>query len=193
MTDHARGDLTQTYSFGDAGALADAWLSVALASARDDERPALSRTLLVEFFGDAGVRLVATDGYVLLSGWVGTSEQEAPSLEEAPSASVVAIDAHGRAASLMGHLRRLRSDALKEGLPAPEATLRVGEPLPEPHTTAEFAGLEPQALIIDHPGREELALPLYEGDYPSWRSILGMAMPVRLAVGIELLDEEGAS
>lgn len=48
--------MTETLTF-DAGWLARAWLSVAEASSKDTGRPALDRTVCVEFFPD-GVRRV---------------------------------------------------------------------------------------------------------------------------------------
>lgn len=157
----------------DAGVLASAWLGVAQASGKDDERPALSRTMLVEFY-EKGVRLVATDGYVLLTAWVPEASAfgAAPEIDESPEDVVIAIDPHGRGAGLMGHLRKLAGEAADTGLES-KVTFRVGQPPMTPTETVEIEGLESRALIIDHPGREELALPLFEGKYPEWRSILG--------------------
>lgn len=171
MRQPAAVQVTQAFTFH-ASALAPAWLAVAQASGKDDESPALSRTTLVEFH-DSGTRLVATDGCLLLAAWVPLVEFDPePDVHEAPTASVIAIDAHGRGAGLMAHLRKLAAQAEKDGAPAVEITFSVGKPPAEPNATAEFEGLEQRALVVDHPGREELALPLFEGQYPKWRGIL---------------------
>mgnify|MGYP002132855720 CR=1 FL=1 len=49
--------------------LARGWLSVAQASANDKDLPTLHRTIALEVFPN-GLRLVATDRYILLSAWV---------------------------------------------------------------------------------------------------------------------------
>lgn len=166
------------YKF-DAGTLAASWLAVALASGKDEDRPSLHRTVLVECFR-YGVRLVATDGIVLLTAWVPaaafTSPPE-PAVDEAPTEVVIAIDAHGRGAGLMGHLRRLAAAGEEVGVPV-SATIRVGTPPIDPTETMELAGFEQRCLIIEHPGSEELALPLFEGEYPKWRGILATHEPV---------------
>lgn len=152
----------------DADLLARGWLAVGLASVKDPERPALSHTILVEFY-EAGVQLVATDGFMLLSAWVPTDLiAPAPDLDEEPIEVAVVIDTHGRGAGLMAHLRRLAADTEDTGILV-AATIRIGDTPPDPMATVELEGLASQALIIEHPGHEELALPLYEGEYPHWR------------------------
>lgn len=59
---------TQTFKF-DARTLALGWLATSLASSNDDDRPALYRTVHVECFS-TGMRLLATDSYMLLRSWI---------------------------------------------------------------------------------------------------------------------------
>lgn len=150
--------------------LSRTWLAVAIASGNDERVPVLCRTMLVEFF-DRGVQLVACDSYMVLTGWVPVGfGDERPDIDEAPNESVIAIDPHGRGAGLMGHLRKIAAEAAKDGIDV-EATFSIGEPPKDPTDTLELDGLEARALIIDHPRREEVALPLFEGDYPNWRQL----------------------
>lgn len=173
----------------DASDLASAWLGVAQASGKDEERPALSRTMLVEVFL-AGVQLVATDGYMLLTAWVPGAFEIAspPDLDERPDDVVIAMDPHGRGLGLMGHVRKRASEAAASGVGA-KVAFRIGQPPMIPEETVE-QGLEVRALIIDHPGREELALPLFEGDYPNWREILATHKAIKtdaIAINPEII------
>ncbi len=129
-------------------------------------------TTLVELFED-GARLIACDGYILLAGWAPLDPDgpPAPGIDESPELSVVAIDAHGRGKGLMGHLRKLVAASEESGVHV-TATLSVGAPPLDPAHTLPLDGMDQRALIIEHPGHEELALPLFEGDYPRWQEIL---------------------
>lgn len=163
--------MNETLTF-DAGWLARGWLSVAEASSKDKERPALSRTVCVEFFAD-GVRLVATDSYMLLTAWVPCFEKTeppapAPELEESPYATVVAIDADGRAKGLFAYLL-----GLVEGKDHPEILVRLTEgPAPEANALAlMFDGTGGDCLTISADDREALLLELFEGPFPTWRKL----------------------
>jgi hypothetical protein len=155
----------------DADVLARVWTAVAAASGRDDDFPATCRTVLIEFF-PTGVRLVATDSYVLLTGWIPAGlADDAPSLDEAPLETAVAIDSHGRALGLMKHLRKIVKEAQDSGV-EPEVRLRVGQPPVGSQDTLALDGIDQRALIIDLPGHEELALRLFEGEFPKWRHLM---------------------
>src|SRR5436305_10638746 len=186
--------MTQSLTF-DAGWLARAWLSVAEASSKDKGRPALDRTMAVEFYGD-GVRLVATDSYMLLTTWVPcfavTSAETvviaAPDLEESPLSTVVAIDEDGRAKGLFSYLLGLVS-----AKDAPEilVTLTTG-PAPEISGPALvlWEGGAGDCLTIAADDREALLLGLYEGEYPTWRrlwSSFSAQRPRALALNPEIL------
>jgi hypothetical protein len=144
--------------------LAKGWLSVAVASGDDKFRPALHRTVCIEQFGD-GIRLVATDSYVLLRAWVpGAEHPDAaePSLDEAPVTTAVAIDEHRRAKGLLEHLLKLGEDEAEEV----RITLgAVGAAKRQPN----LDGMDVRWVAIEHPGHERVELAAYEGGFPSWR------------------------
>lgn len=158
-------DSTLTF---DAGWLSRAWLSVAEASSKDKERPALNRTVCVEFFSD-GVRLVATDSYMLLTAWVPCLEKmdppaDAPLLDEVPFETIVAIDEDGRAKGLFAYLL-----ALTEGKDHPEILVKlVTGPSPET-SLGMFDGMVGDCLTIAAEDREALLLGVYDGSFPTWR------------------------
>jgi hypothetical protein len=166
----------------DARHLARGWLAVALASVDNLVIPSLDRTVAVEHFRD-GVRLVATDGIVLLRTWVPNVDcdyEREPTLDELPDATAVVIDSHGRAKSLFGHLFDLikaADKAAEKGGPPPEPievrlTLGVTEVEPDEQSLDLGDDFEPSFAVIEHPGRERLKLRCYGGDYPDWRKVV---------------------
>lgn len=182
----------ETLTF-DAGWLARGWLSVAEASSKDKGRPALNRTVCVEFYDD-GVRLVATDSYMLLTTWVPcfekTSDAETPDytpapIGELPNATVVAIDEDGRAKGLFAYLLSLTN---AEGAPEILVTLVTGS---SPETSlGMFDGMTGDCLTIAADDREALLLDLYDGDYPTWRPLVGQfrqAMTTTLALNPDII------
>lgn len=156
----------------DANTFARGWQSIALARSKDDARPALCG-LCVEFFPD-GVQLVATDSYMLLRSFVPNIHgdgNDAPLLDEAPIATAVALDWHGRADSLMRHLIDVTSG--KEAVPV-ELEVGVG---PDPRPTDEPALIERAYLTLEVAGQEIQTLMLYEGVYPTWRKVIAEFAP----------------
>jgi len=149
----------------DAEHIARGWLSVALARSTDEARPALTG-INIEFF-ERGVRLVATDSYMLLRSWVGAGDAPEPDLDEAPSRRAVALDVYGRGAGLMRHMLAL---ATAKDAPPYDVRVSIG---PDPRVDIEpsFVGFERQCAIFDVPDQELLTLPLYEGDWPDWRHL----------------------
>lgn len=155
----------------DAGTLARGWLAVSLASGSDEATPIIDRTLLVESYHD-GVRLAATDRYMVLSAWIPAAGVEAErSLDEAPSESVVVRDPDGRGRALLAYLRKLAAKAAKDEIPLPQVALYLNEPVEE-GTEAGFPGMELRQVVIDYPDHEKLALPIVQGEYPAYRSLL---------------------
>lgn len=159
--------------FDDAGLFARAWLSVALASGKDKDRPALDRTVMLEVF-ERGVRLVAVDGFMLLRSWVPFEswDMEAePELEEAPEAFAVAVDEHGRAKSLAGHIVSITSG--EDALPI-EMDVSLGVVEPEDDDAPSLPGLEAEWVVLEIPGSERLRLRTFDdGGFPQWRSVSG--------------------
>lgn len=161
---------TTTHTF-DAARLAAGWLSVAAVSGDDKDAPALHKSVHLEAFA-TGVRLVATDGIVLLRSWVptldadGTPSAAEPTLDEAPTASAVARDPHGRGKGFLAHLYQLCADDDAEGI---EVTVELG--VPDDDTDDTLAGFAATCVTIEHPDHERLKLPTYEGAYPNWRKV----------------------
>lgn len=155
----------------DARKLARGWLSVAVASGKDKWRPQLNRTMSIESFPD-GVRLVATDSYMLLHSWVPSIEDEdapEPGVDESPVATAVAIDTHGRAAGFLAHLLVL---AKADNAPLYEVRLTLGVVEPEDEDAQVLGGMEARWVVIEQPDVERLKLLTYEGPYPNWRKVL---------------------
>jgi len=149
--------------------LARGWLSVALASANDEARPALYRTVAIEQFAE-GVRLVATDSYMILRTWVPAVDHAydpEPGLDEAPITTAVAIDEYGRGKGLLSHLLKLST--AKDALPI-EVRLTLGVVEPE-EGEGTFAGMDATWVIVEHPDAERLRLRAYEGEFPNWRKL----------------------
>lgn len=147
----------------EAGHFARGWLSTELAASDDDARPALTG-VHIEFFA-RGVRLVATDSYMLLRAWVPLGDANEPGLDEAPDDTATALDPYGRGVGLMRHLLKLASG--KDAPPVDVCISVGGDPRDEP----SLEGFERQFLIVDVPDQEILTLPLYEGPWPEWRSL----------------------
>lgn len=145
--------------------IARGWLSTALAASDDDARPALTG-VHVEFF-PTGIRLVATDSYMLLRSWVPIAEAPEPGLDEAPVDVATALDPFGRGVGLMRHLLKI---ATAKDAPPYDLCVSVGDD-PRLEDDLSFTGMERQYLILDVPDQEILTLPLYEGAWPEWRSL----------------------
>lgn len=159
--------------------LARGWLSVAQASANDKDLPTLHRTIALEVFPN-GLRLVATDRYILLSAWVpDLGDTDEPELSILPDQVVVAQDADGRCKGLLAYMLAVQARMEKERdrqLQWGElvATIDFDVRLPEgidPQETLE--GLEPTFTVIEVPDMERVWLPVVESMYPDWRGIVG--------------------
>jgi hypothetical protein len=181
----------------DAATLAKGWLAVAAASSGDKERPQLSHTIFVEQY-PAGLRLSATDSYVLLTTWIPDIQHELdpePSIDEIPYATAVAQDTYGRAAGLLAHLLRLaRADEEAKKL---DLDVQVSLNVPwQPDGTAgadlQLDGFAALAVTIEHPGTERVQLTVYEGPWPNYRAMLlgfKLQRPMRLAISQRVAAE----
>lgn len=157
--------------------IANSWIPVWCATGQDDNRPVLHRTIAIEWFEGEGLRLIATDSYVLLSAWIGvTEERPEPHLEQAPDHETVIADHDKRGLGLIryaaanakadkdpdGHYHRIR--------------LTVTEPAGSRRTPALAESLEAQVLAITYEG-EVVELPIVESPYISWRSLITGGTP----------------
>lgn len=179
----------------DARTIARGWLAVAVASGNDDHHPNLNRTVLIEAFSE-GVRLIATDSYVLLRAWVANVEHDLdpePDLDEAPYATAVAIDQHGRGKGFFGHVLRLAADAAKAD--AEEVLVRLNLGVVDEVDDAarpSFAGFESRYVVVEHPETERLKLRVYDGPFPDWRKLkFSPKRTTAVAVGADMLTRLG--
>lgn len=162
----------------DAARLALAWLSVAQASGADIGFPTLDRTVAIELYDD-GVRLLATDRFILLTAWVpvlGARTEEAPHVSEIPNRVVVTQDSDRRGRDLLAYGLKLT----KLGKPGEErfygdlvVDLELDVRLPvEPGHDTPLEGLEPTYAVLTIPDRSQEHLPIIVSDYPDWRPLL---------------------
>ena len=170
------GDTAEIVTF-DGAAFARAWLTAAIASGSDTERPALCNTVAIEFHR-TGVRLVATDSYVLLTAWVTDYEHDEdadpPRMATTPASTVVAVDPHGRMRGLMKHIRKLTKGQEASDVDPVPVTIRVVQAAEPGQLSADLA---PVSIIVEIAGRERLVLGTYEGSFPTWRPLLTRHKP----------------
>lgn len=159
----------------DGGLFARGWLSVALASSTDKERAALHRTVLIESFSE-GVRLVATDSFMLLRSWVPNRDHPMapePEFDDRPMTSAVAMDPHGRAKGFLAHLLVLAAKAADSEHPTVvDVHLCLGvRDLVDDEDRDSFEGMDPEWITLEHRDHEMLKLQTFEGAYPEWRAV----------------------
>lgn len=152
-------------------AVSRAWANVMVAASDDDHMVALYEAVLVEHYTERGVRLVATDSYMLVQVWVPfIAGEDEPGTDEAPDETVVARDLDGRASNLF---KWVRSMTKKEDQPDLDVHVTVRDAGAED----EDAGQQTLPLGADFDGEmmviatdvEHVALPVWDGAYPTWR------------------------
>jgi hypothetical protein len=180
----------------DAPTLARAWLSVANASAADKDLTTLNKTVAVEEYLH-GVRLVATDRFVLLTAWVpnvDTDTHTEPTLDEAPDRTVVAADLDGRCRSLLGYVISL---ANREGDDYVDGDLELRVefdarlPAGAPGTEATLEGMEPVFTVFDVPDVEKVWVPVVQAEYPDFRPMVHGHIPEstdKISLNPEILE-----
>lgn len=168
----------------DAPTLACGWLPVAQASCADREAVVLHKTVAIEVYPH-GLRLVATDRFVLLTAWVpdlGHGLEDEPRLEEAPDRTVVVQDADGRGKGLLAYLLQLvrrkekeLSTTLEHGQMQASVEFDVRDPEGDMIRDADVAleGMEPTFVVIDVTDTERVFLPVVESIFPDWRRLRG--------------------
>jgi hypothetical protein len=161
----------------DAPTLALAWQSVAQASGTDRDEPTLDRTVAIEQH-DQGVRLVATDRYVLLTAWVPAltaDDTEPPTIDEAPVRTVITQDADARGRGLLAYVLKLAKLGKDEEVPYGDLTVTLDFDIRRPVGVDEdmpLEGLEPTYAVLTIPDVEKVFLPIIVSDYPDWRALL---------------------
>lgn len=151
--------------------LAKSWQSVALASADDDGRPALYRSTLIEEF-EFGVRLVATDGYVLFRAWVpfeGREDEEQPPLSDLPVSVAVCADRDKRVLGLMKYLVSHTKDDKAETDVTVDVSIVEGDDQAK-GTLEGLAGSQIR-MHVTSAYDEAIESPVFEGAFPNWRPL----------------------
>lgn len=160
----------------DAATLALAWLSVAQASGSDATLPTLDRTVAIEQH-PGGVRLVATDRYVLLTAWVESLDGPTgePRVEEAADRTVVTQDSDNRGKGLLGYLIKLTRLGKDDEVPYGDLVVELEFDVRLPagvNADQPLEGLEPTYAVLTVPDVERVYLPIIVSDYPDWRPLL---------------------
>lgn len=172
-------------------AFAKGWLAVATASGNDADRPQLHRTILIEEY-PTGVRLVATDSYLLLRAWVPNLRNDLapePAHGDPPTATAVAIDADGRARNLLAYALRLAAKNDDDtGDYLYEISLRIA--VTEVDGDGVLTGLEAEFVVLELADHERVKLRSYEGAFPNWRRLVPATMgkaTTQIALGPEIV------
>ncbi len=164
-----------------------AWRNAYLATGQDDDQGALHRTVLCEWYPD-GLRFTSTDGFMLVTSYAAgdrwSTSNEAPDPDTAPDGAVVAIAADRlmvdflkhRAGEIKAYTRYL--DDKGPAAPGPiDVTFSLGT-IDEPNTGQQQLdlGVSDRRLIVSS-DTERIALPLYDGEFPNWRTVLAGHKP----------------
>lgn len=159
--------------------LARGWLSVAHASSKDKDRPALNRTLALEESG-GGIRITATDSYMILTTWVPGVEHdttEEPEPDEVPNQTAVAIDPDGRGAGFLTYALKIAEQYEKLDLKVPSVSVRlnVRNPSGQALDAPRLPGLTPLSVSLEMTDLERVDLATYEAGFPRWQGIMDRA------------------
>ncbi|WP_372733584.1 hypothetical protein [Nocardioides sp.] len=157
----------------DAPTFAHAFLAVFNAAGTDKDLTVLYKAVAIERYTH-GVRLVATDRFMLLTAWVpDVSDHPEPQVDELPERTVIAADTDGLARHLLGHVISLanRDEFYQPGTLQVhmDFDVRIPPGVGEPET---LEGLEPTFVVFDVPDVERVYLPAV-GDFAAdWRRIV---------------------
>lgn len=156
----------------DAPTLAHAFLGVFAAAGTDKDLPELFKAVAIERY-DHGVRLVATDRFVMLTAWVpDVADYPEPPVDELPSRTVVAADRDGLGRHLLGHVLSLsrREDPYIHGMIRVRMEFDARMPPGEQPETLD--GLEPVYVVLECPDVERVYLPVAGDRTVDWRRIV---------------------
>ena len=158
-----------------------AWRNAFIATSDDDERSVLYRTVLCEWHPD-GLRFVSTDTFVLVASFASTDREaariQAPDHDEAPTGSVVAIAADKLMTDFLKHRASEVKAHHKAGLPADPVSVSfsVGT-IDDPDTGQQRLDIGAQQHLIVSSDNERIALPIHDGEFPAWRTLLAGYKP----------------
>lgn len=168
----------------DAPTLAHAWLAVANAASTDKEAPAsIFKAVTIEEHL-RGIRLLATNRFILLTAWVPDVDHyydaPEPDIADAPERTIVASDGDGRGRGLMGYALSLAGRIPEEEYVPGQISLDLDFDARKPvgSTSAgdpTFDGLEPKYVVLSVPDTEKVYLPVVEDTAVAgiaWRNII---------------------
>lgn len=168
----------------DGPTLAHAWLAVyAAASTKKDGPGQLFKTIAIEEH-TTGVRLVATDTFMLLTAWVPDLDHHhgsGPEFGEMPERVIVASDADGRGKGLMGYVcslaNRIDENDYAPGQVSLSLDFDVRLPAGRPGSQETLEGMEPTFVVLNVPDVEKVFLEIVPTTYPEWRPVVGEHHP----------------
>lgn len=167
---------------------AAAWHNVSLAASDDPERHALYRAVEIDchpgFGGADATRLTATDGHVLFTAALThhTPDDDAapyplPTIEDAPSTSLVVRDPDRRCHALMAWILKATKDEDELHVSRRRTLVLRTETAEDQAAPTLDPSLDRLHLVIDA-GDEALALPIVETEkFPNWRSLIHAHVP----------------
>lgn len=151
--------------------LALIYRSVHIAKSTDEGRPLL-RGIRLDNYPGAGIRLTATDSYILITGWVpvigdGDTIQHAPDVYDTPDVSYTLADPDGHLLRLMTWAAKEAKDLAKIGdAPSPVMKLTVGED----RTGFALEGMNPTVATFHAPTLgKTFRTTIIEGPYANWQ------------------------
>lgn len=165
-----------------AWSLAKAWNSVALAQSTDKDRPTLYRTTLIEQYSD-GIRLIATDSFVLLKAWVPDIDNRGavePGQDVEPETSMVCMDRDRRIQQLMTYVMKQTADDGQDT----RHTMTMVLGTMRPDTQIQLSGMA-QASVSFHFGSEydeRIESPIFDGAFPAWKGLWYAHEPAETAM-----------
>lgn len=158
----------------DARRLSRSWLSVYEASERRSgyAPPSMVRTVHIEAYEDRGVRLMGTDGSLLLYSWVPFMEWEPePGPEDPVDLVATAHDVDDRLAGLMSYLVKLTNPKAGDDEP-PEIEVKLTLMADVDDGEHRLDGLAPKWVTLNYPGREIVRVRAMEVVQPDWRAAM---------------------
>jgi len=149
------------------GALA--WTNAAIASGTDDDRPALYRTLRLEFFR-RGVQFIGIDGTMLFRTWapysdIGDLPAPQPLPDEAPEDAVTVVD-HEKFA--LGFMKTLLGATSGDNARIIELSMSID---PVEDEQAPLGAEVTEYSLTLHALGQRLSCKLFDGTYPPWRDL----------------------
>lgn len=173
--------------------LAAAWTSVFVAAGQDPANFLLYRTVAVEVFPDEGVRLVATNGGLLLRVFVpelalvdedGDMAYAEPAADEAPAATVVVRDLSKRVLGLMKYLTTAKPVDKEDDDASAMWAVTIAPGKIQPDGQPSLGDLfDEWGVVFTAPRSQECGPSLGEIDHVphgSWRHIEQWAVPGKL-------------